>query len=268
MPPSWALRNRYTASSWETRCKGSAPNAFCMVMMPVEPSVTVCMDSPSACTVIDVFGITIRRYAAYYPTNMIWCMVIADKALGPLGDSQCERRTSMKLFHGSSTAIEHPDVTFNKGFSDLGQGFYLTDNRETAKLRAQSRARIDGTCAGVVSAYSFNEDAIAWFTWGDNDKAGDGPFGLRFDANQAGIAAWANYIKACRHGRTAVPGRGQPAVVRAWIATEDVEMVCSGFAPADVLATFIEPASLIVQYCFRDQQILDQLLSFDTSFSV
>ena len=70
----------------------------------------------------------------------------------------------------------------------------------------------------------------------------EGPFGLCFDTSAAGIAAWAEYVKACRSGKTVVPGLGEPAVVRAWIATEELEMVCAGLVPADALAVFVDPS--------------------------
>ncbi|MBR3317814.1 MAG: DUF3990 domain-containing protein [Atopobiaceae bacterium] len=117
-----------------------------------------------------------------------------------------------------------------------------------------------------------------------SSTAYDGAFGLRFEASVAGIAAWASYIRFCRMGRTEVPGFdgpvakrgvragftdetevadfGCPAVVRAWIATEEVEMICSMPALAKELAELIDPAGLVVQYCFADQAIIDQRLRF------
>ena len=176
----------------------------------------------------------------------------------------------MKLYHGSDTAIEQPDVSFNKGFSDLGQGFYLTDDHGVATARARSRARMTGAAEGVVSVFEFDESPIDWAVWSEKGPAfpaglshdGTAPFGLKFTADQAGIIAWIDYIGSCRAGQTAAPGLGEPAIVRAWIATEEVEMACSGLVSAEDLAGFIDPASLVVQYCFRSQETLDQLLTF------
>lgn len=58
------------------------------------------------------------------------------------------------------------------------------------------------------------------------------------------------------------PGFGSPSVVRAWIATEEVEMICSMPTLAEELAELIDPAGLVVQYCFADQAIIDQRLRF------
>lgn len=169
----------------------------------------------------------------------------------------------MRLYHGSSVAIKSPDVSLNTGFSDLGRGFYLTDDLAVAQKRASTRARIDGTEFGVVSVYEFDQDAIEWVIWGSGQLVPAGSlFGLRFAADARGVAAWANYIKSCREGRTEVERLGKPSSVRAWIATEEIEMVCSGLLTADELAEYIDPRELVVQYCLRDQRLVDEHLHF------
>lgn len=174
----------------------------------------------------------------------------------------------MKLYHGSDVRIDNPVVSLNTGFADLGHGFYLTDNHAVAIARARSRARKEKADAGIVSSFAFDETSLPWITW-DDQLMGTGMepgraegFGLRFAMTPAGIAAWMNYIKACRTGATAVPGFGDPRVVRAWIATEEVEMACSGFVDAEELAALIEPENLVTQYCFRTQEAVDSLLTF------
>ena len=173
----------------------------------------------------------------------------------------------MRLYHGSDVAIAHPDVTRNTGFADLGQGFYLTDDHAAAQGRARTRARRTGAPQGVVSVFELDEAQLPWAVWGaaaPELPAGthDSPFGLRFDATPQGIAAWASYIVACRKGNVAVPGLGEPAVVRAWIATEEVEMLYAGFATPEDLAELLDPTALVVQYCLRDQTVLDRILTF------
>lgn len=181
-----------------------------------------------------------------------------------------------RLYHGSDIAVERPDVMRNTGFADLGRGFYLTDDHAAAVGRAQSRARVMGAPAGIVSAYDFDENAIAWVSWGSGGPAmqepsqwGPGsPFALRFSEDEAGIAAWMNYIRMCRRGQCGVPGFGEPAAVRAWIATDEVEMACSGFVPAEELAPFVDMGELVVQYCLRDQAFAALALHFATADEV
>lgn len=167
------------------------------------------------------------------------------------------------LYHGSDVAIEHPDVTLNTGFSDLGRGFYLTDDHEAARGRARSRARQTGAAEGIVSVFDLDVTDLAWVCRGlRTDGQPAGPFGLCFEDSAAGIRAWVSYIKACRQGATSVAGLGEPAVVRAWIATEEVELVCSGLAEVADVADYLDPTELVVQYCLRDQAVTDARLTF------
>lgn len=168
------------------------------------------------------------------------------------------------LYHGSDTPIEHPDVSLNTGFSDLGRGFYLTDDRDAARRRALTRAHRTGVATGVVSVFALEVESLPWVSMGARELPPSirQPFGLCFEADATGLAAWISYIKACRSGKTAVAGLGDPAVVRAWIATEEVEMVCSGLATADDLVPYLDVSELLVQYCLRDQAFADEYLSF------
>lgn len=171
-----------------------------------------------------------------------------------------------ELYHGSNTAIERPDIARNVGFADLGRGFYLTPDHEGATRRARRRSRMAGGEA-TVSAFAWDASSVPWVTWGatlaaEGDAVNSVPFGLAFEATPEGYGAWAAYINACRGGHTEVEDWGDPAVVRAWIATEEVELVCSGHLSPFEFAQVVEPSELIVQYCFRDQGVLDRSLSF------
>ena len=179
----------------------------------------------------------------------------------------------MRLYHGSDQAICAPQVAFNTGFSDLGQGFYLTDDASVARSRAKARARKTGQREGVVSVFELDEGCVAWATWGSRGLRVEpgvtaGIFGLRFAEPPEGIVSWVNYIKACRSGHTEVPGLGSPAIVRAWIATEEVEMACSGFVDAADLEGYFSADELVVQYCLLDQELIDQRLVFVEAQSV
>lgn len=174
-----------------------------------------------------------------------------------------------RLYHGSDAAVARPEASRNTGFADLGRGFYLTESREVAANRARSRARATRSQVGCVSAYDFDEGALRWATWGKGSPVMEGGaqspgrgFGLRFAPDEAGFAAWMEYIRSCRRGLCAAGGLGEPAAVRAWIATDEVEMACSGFVPPADLAPFVDPAGLTVQYCLRDQALIDRALSF------
>ena len=170
------------------------------------------------------------------------------------------------LYHGSNVSIERPQVSLNTGFADLGRGFYLTDDHDVAASRARMRARGMGGVP-TVSIFSLDERCVPWASWGDRgleaeDVCEGEPFGLRFDACEQGYAAWASYIRSCRRGDTDVPGLGSPAIVRAWIANMEIEMVCTDFISVDEFVRTVDPQGLVVQYCFADQAVLDAGLAF------
>ncbi len=173
----------------------------------------------------------------------------------------------MRLFHGSDVAIPQPEASRGTGFADLGHGFYLTDDYAVAQSRARTRARHEGAPAGVVSVFELEEDCVSWATWGTDglaaaDVDASAPFGLRFELSERGLAAWMRYIKACRANKTDVEGLGTPAIVRAWIATEEVEMACSGLIEAEELAPLMDADELVVQYCVLSQDLINAHLSF------
>lgn len=53
--------------------------------------------------------------------------------------------------------------------------------------------------------------------------------------------------------------------VRAWIATEEVELACAGMVDARELACLLDPDELVVQYCLLDQRLIDHALGFVAS---
>ena len=180
--------------------------------------------------------------------------------------TQVEQMGTVRLYHGSDVAIRKPDLKHNTGFADLGKGFYLTDNYEVAASRARARARRQGSAQGVVSTYDFDEGSIPWVILGSAENQPTQPlqakFGLRFAPTAEGLAAWVRYIGQCRKGKTEVPDIGAPAVVRAWIATEEVEMAFAGYVLPEDVAAAIDPADLVVQYCLLDQKLIEGSLAY------
>lgn len=176
-----------------------------------------------------------------------------------------DRTGVVRLYHGSDVTIRRPDLNHNTGFADLGKGFYLTDDYEAAESRARARARRQGSARGVVSTYDFDEGRVPWVVVGSAKdqltELGKTRFGLRFAPTTEGLAAWVRYIGQCRKGVTEVPGVGRPAAVRAWIATEEVEMACAGYVSPEDVAAAIDPAELVVQYCILNQSLIEDALT-------
>ena len=46
----------------------------------------------------------------------------------------------MKLFHGSNTVVDRPDVARSRDRLDFGRGFYLTSVKKQAELWARRKA--------------------------------------------------------------------------------------------------------------------------------
>lgn len=69
------------------------------------------------------------------------------------------------LYHGSSVAVEHPDLDCCRPRKDFGRGFYLTSSREQAQsfartvTRRENRRHPNSTQGyGMLSTYSFMPD--------------------------------------------------------------------------------------------------------------
>jgi hypothetical protein len=63
----------------------------------------------------------------------------------------------MKLYHGSSGAIEQPSIAFSRSNLDFGKGFYLTSYPEQAERWAKRKA-LRAARQAVVSVYEMSED--------------------------------------------------------------------------------------------------------------
>ena len=59
-----------------------------------------------------------------------------------------------------------------------------------------------------------------------------------------------------------MPGLGSPAIVRAWIANMEIEMVCTDFISLEEFVQTVDSDALVVQYCFTNQDMLDTSLKF------
>lgn len=64
----------------------------------------------------------------------------------------------MILYHGSYSAIEHPDISFSRDYVDFGKGFYTTPIKEQAEKWCQRFIRKNKK--GVVSKYVLDDSII------------------------------------------------------------------------------------------------------------
>ena len=89
----------------------------------------------------------------------------------------------MKVFHGSSVAVQTPDVMHSAACLDFGQGFYLTTVQQQAERWAKRKARLNGLVNGVVSVFELKISA----TLRTLDFADD-------------LESWIDFVCACRDG--------------------------------------------------------------------
>lgn len=57
----------------------------------------------------------------------------------------------MKLYHGSTVIVKHPNIQKGRNATDFGKGFYTTTNFEQAKMGFTQKNRNEaiGDCLGL-----------------------------------------------------------------------------------------------------------------------
>ncbi|NBJ74968.1 DUF3990 domain-containing protein, partial [Neglecta sp. X4] len=90
----------------------------------------------------------------------------------------------MIIYHGSSIAIEKPDIEHSFRSLDFGKGFYTTSVREQAERWARRKADILGQEKGIVNVYQMGEDSL----------------GLLYKVFSEDLSEWIDFVCACRDG--------------------------------------------------------------------
>ena len=152
----------------------------------------------------------------------------------------------MKLYHGSYLTIEMPDISFSRDNVDFGKGFYTTPIKEQAISWSNRFRRQYGQ--SVISVYRIEEDLLR------RDSRV-----LEFDTYSD---EWLDFIVSCRRGKN----------------TDNYDVVIGGVANDKVFNTIelffdglIDKTEAIkrlrydkpnLQYCFRNQAVIDKYLKF------
>lgn len=92
----------------------------------------------------------------------------------------------MIVYHGSYCKIEYPDINHSRRNLDFGQGFYLTDIKEQAKIWAERYSR--NNKQSVLNSYNLDFDAVK-----ENYK-----IKIFAEHNEE----WLDFILLCRQGQT------------------------------------------------------------------
>lgn len=157
----------------------------------------------------------------------------------------------MKLYHGSNTPVEAPDVTRSRSNLDFGRGFYATSFRQQAESWAQRKAIRTKTSA-VISVFEFSEDCGALSV-------------LKFSDD----AEWLDFVCSCRRGSDDYLAYdliiGPVADDRVYNA---VDMYFRGIWDARTTLEAVRFYKCSDQYCFVSQRAVDNLLRFRESYEV
>ncbi|NCE98341.1 DUF3990 domain-containing protein [Emergencia sp. 1XD21-10] len=159
----------------------------------------------------------------------------------------------MIIYHGSSIAIEKPDIEHSFRSLDFGKGFYTTSVREQAERWARRKADILGQEKGIVNVYQMEEDSL----------------GLLYKVFSEDLSEWIDFVCACRDcGNEYL----QYDVIIGKVANDKVfrvvDMYQAGIWDKERALKEIKVYPTYDQIAFISQKSIDRLLSFESYYEV
>lgn len=159
----------------------------------------------------------------------------------------------MKLYHGSTVAVESPDVTHSRGSLDFGPGFYLTSLESQARRWALRKASFENAPTGIISEFELDLNEADFNV-------------LRFETENAD---WVEFVCQCRRGEPVHAGYD---VVIGGVADdrvyEAVSMYFKGLWDMETTLSALKFYDVNDQYCFLTQRAIDNMLAFERSYEV
>ena len=157
----------------------------------------------------------------------------------------------MIIYHGSYLEIAKPDIMHSRLNVDFGQGFYTTPLLEQAEKWCGKFKRRGQP--GIISRYSFNEDAL------NELKV------LKFDSYSE---EWLDLILTCRGGRDTL---GYDIIIGG-VANDKVfntiELYFDNLIDKREAINRLRYEKPNLQICFRSQVAIDNYLHFEGSRQV
>lgn len=157
----------------------------------------------------------------------------------------------MRVYHGSYIEIAKPDIIHSRKKVDFGVGFYVTPIEEQAKNWC--RQYILRNKPGIVSIYNFDERAY-----------GKCP-SIQYESYSE---EWLDFVFECRRGQD----KSEYEIVAGGVANDrvfdTVELYLEGIiSKRDAIGrlAFERPN---FQICLRTQNVIDEYLVFERSYSV
>lgn len=152
----------------------------------------------------------------------------------------------MRLYHGSTSIVRHPDVTRSRRNLDFGQGFYLTSLKEQAERWALRKGQFENAHP-ILNIYELDDDLSDLNI-------------LEFLENDA---HWVEFVCQCRRGETPFVGYD---LIFGGVADDKVyEAVNMYFRGLWDMETTLEALRFYDkndQYCFVTQAAVDRKLTF------
>ena len=155
----------------------------------------------------------------------------------------------MILFHGSYLPIKKPDISYSRNNVDFGKGFYITPIYEQALSWANRFKRKHGQ--SVVSSYEIDMDGL--------DKQ---ITVLTFDEH---TEEWLDFVIGSRRGEH----MGDYDIVIGGVANDRVfdtiQLYFDGLIDKAESIKRLRYDKPNLQYCFRNQMVIDEYLNFISS---
>jgi len=162
----------------------------------------------------------------------------------------------MKLWHGSHTAVEKPDLSFSRLRTDFGKGFYLTPFKKQAERWAEHFLRERGT--GVVTEYQFLQNSRNSI-----------PPEMKVLEFKTHSVEWLDFITACRLGKRVDKGWD---LIIGGVANDKVfdtlQLYFDKLIGAEEAIGRLRYNKPNLQYCIKTQSVIDSHLRFIKSESV
>ncbi len=158
----------------------------------------------------------------------------------------------MKLYHGSSFKVTHPDISFSRINLDFGIGFYATSYVEQARNWALRKSGLAGTHA-FINEYDLSEDLSKFRV-------------LKFEETNE---EWVQFVCNCRRGGNEF--RNYDLIIGG-VANDKVfyavDMFYQGLWDINITLNALRFFDINDQWCFVTQNAIDELLSYCGSWEV
>ena len=157
----------------------------------------------------------------------------------------------MKLYHGSTVIVDKPLVSYGRDNLDFGKGFYTTSMQSQAEKWVQRFISLGKK--GIINIYNFDDDNI-------QTK-------YRYKKFTEYNEEWLDFILACRGGSKEYHNYD---IIEGGIANDKVfntvELFFTGLIDKSTALHRLKFEKPNNQICFINQEVVDNLLQFESSY--